>query len=390
MLLTPRDVAAHGAAPAFLELLAEDASGPALFRGTRGVFARDRQLNWRFVCPDVWAGPDAPPVVATGAETFYAAGEDGLVYIAVDGDSGVVTGDTIDAPLGAAWTRDAAVLDGDAYVLATAATPGVRSSLWRLEGAVASKLADYPEDWRSLSVHEGTVLVVEADDTDIVIGRLSPEGAVEELVPVPVGRRDFSPELRVVGSEVFIVLRAPLISALVRWDGRESFDTLATSASVIHGPAVIDGEVLFVTDGAWRIADGSAGSPVSDGEGYACVSNAASGEVYVCAGVDMYRVDDSGVPSVPVLRIADIGEPSLPGLDETQRARCITNWEDLRRDSGLGGDADAGEVAGDIDGDAGSGGASAASNCTHSSGVRGQVTPLALLFVLWVSRRRRR
>ncbi len=292
---------AHGPAPAVLQVLAVDESGPTWLRATVGLLRRDPDGTWAHVCPAHWDGNDrmqaavandTPLVVSAeghlgpadrcepwtnlGAVRFAAADGTTLYWVAGEGSLSL---ESIDGPLGAVPTEI-----------------GALTSLIAEEGAVVVGgrlgVAVWRGDWTVWPLPD-RLRYVRALGTDAIYGSAASEG---QLHPERVALADGSV-------------------------------SLGPPADQLFGPAPFEGEMRAYADGTWIAERG--GEWVSlgaDDRRWTCVGT-LDGQTYGCSLDGLFRLGAADQPEAAlVFRFVQIA-PSECEL-------CDPDWAHYGGESG--------------------------------------------------------
>lgn len=273
-LAAPAAASAHGPAPAVLEVLATDESGPTWLRATVGLLRRNPDGTWAHVCPAHWDGNDRMQAAVAGdsalvvSTTGYRSGADRCEPWT---ELGTVQQAAADHEDGALYWVQSDVLHDDAGELgAVPTTIGTLVSMVAAGGRVVlggrEGVALWDGEWRVVGL-PSRLRYLRALTGDAVYGSTGIDG---RLLPERVALADGTV-------------------------------TLGPAADQLFGPALFDDELRVLADGEWLAERGGEWVSLGTDDRRWTYVEAVGGATYAASLDGLFRLDTADEPAAEAL-----------------------------------------------------------------------------------------
>lgn len=320
--LVAGQVRAHGAPPTVLDVLSADERGVELLRLNLGLARRRADGRFGFTCPAVW-GEDLVQSTALLADgRLLVAASQGVMVVAPD--------DTVQAhpdPNAAGFFTQLVQTEQAVYGLRLGAQS---SELVRIDADEARTVWSAPETWLSLAAGAERLVLQGAEGPSLAQLTLDEAGrerarqsaVLEAQVDYVFARTDGDDSYALV-----VTQGRPRLGVLEAGE----FRTVAEGLSSIAGPVAGAQDTLLAIDGQLqRLRDGTLEQLASDA--YVTCLSSLAGQSYGCARQELLALDAAGQGTVQ-FSFASLVAPAFDMLtDQTRRARCQYQWDDLRVD----------------------------------------------------------
>lgn len=323
--VSPKNAEAH-LAPAVLGVVGEEGGAPNALRLAHGLATLDEQGRWRYVCPQTWAGPDAPLALAMKERRIAVIAASNAWELDPSGAAEVRV-----AP-GLTTANARQLARGGDSVFALGSVPGA-AIVVRFDAGSSQPVLSTPYGLDSIIAGDDRFEVARATPGGFTVERYDFDGeALPALTVASAEASGATITLERAHDALYAVYAKPSSWALARIDeGAGTAAMIATSTAPIIGPVEGTNEQSFVVINA-RLAriDGAALAIADDSQTYTCASHG-----YVCRRTLLYKLGDAGREAEPIFDLSTVRGPRLAHFDEDAGFVCKIEWGDFVREAGL-------------------------------------------------------